>query len=247
MPYVRQTNSFVRVSTMKTSLSAGLFAALILFAVPAQAQFGLFKSALVKGDEAYEREDFEAALKHYTKAAKKDDAEAQFKLGRLYDRGEGTEADPAEALIWYTRGGAGLDMAQTNSASSTTPVAARKRTTWLLHAGSEAARQGNPLPSITSPSCCIRATAFRRTGTGRGALRPCREGCLAFLPHAELLGELGHRSGMHPTSGQKMRLGRSGHRQGVLLQRARRCSGSCCGAGQYQKAAEADCWPTAVG
>lgn len=88
---------------MKTSLAAGLFAALSLVAMPAQAQFGLFKSALVKGDEAYEREDFEAALKHYTKAAKKDEAEAQFKLGRLYERGEGTEADPAEALIWYTR------------------------------------------------------------------------------------------------------------------------------------------------
>ena len=67
---------------MKTSLSAALFA----FAGPAQAQFGLFKSALVKGDEAYEREDFEAALRHYTKAAKKDGQ--QFKLGRLYDRGE---------------------------------------------------------------------------------------------------------------------------------------------------------------
>ena len=66
-----------RVSIMKTPFLAGLFVALsFLLALPAQAQFGLFKSALVKGDEAYEREDFDAAFSHYTRAAKKDDADA---------------------------------------------------------------------------------------------------------------------------------------------------------------------------
>ena len=69
--------------------------AFCLMATPAQAQFGLFKSALQKGYDAYEKEDFEAALKHWTKAAGKGDAEAQYRLGRLYDRGEGTEMDPA--------------------------------------------------------------------------------------------------------------------------------------------------------
>lgn len=181
---------------MKTSLAAGLFAALSLIAMPAQAQFGLFKSALVKGDEAYEREDFEAALKHYTKAAKKDEAEAQFKLGRLYERGEGTEADPAEALIWYTRAAEqGLDMAQTNlgvlydtgRGTEEDNVSAAR---WFR----EAARQGNPVAQYNLALMLHQGDGIPQNKAQAAALygRAAEQGVpLAFLPHAELLSELG--------------------------------------------------------
>ncbi|MAW36321.1 MAG: hypothetical protein CMM68_04745 [Rhodospirillaceae bacterium] len=184
------------MSNMKTSLAAGLFAALSLIAMPAQAQFGLFKSALVKGDEAYEREDFEAALKHYTKAAKKDEAEAQFKLGRLYERGEGTEADPAEALIWYTRAAEqGLDMAQTNlgvlydtgRGTEEDNVSAAR---WFR----EAARQGNPVAQYNLALMLHQGDGIPQNKAQAAALygRAAEQGVpLAFLPHAELLSELG--------------------------------------------------------
>ena len=131
---------------MKLShLPSVLIFALCLTATPAQAQFGLFKSALQKGYDAYEKEDFEAALKHWTKAAGKGDAEAQYRLGRLYDRGEGTEMDPATALIWYTKAAEqGVQEAQTNlgvlyDTGRGTEVNDRAAARWF----SEAAKQGN--------------------------------------------------------------------------------------------------------
>ena len=247
MPYVRQTNPFKRVSTMKTSLSAGLFAALILFAVPAQAQFGLFKSALVKGDEAYEREDFEAALKHYTKAAKKDDAEAQFKLGRLYDRGEGTEADPAEALIWYTRAAEqGLDMAQTNlgvlydtgRGTEENNVAAAR---WFR----EAARQGNPVAQYNLALMLHQGDGIPQNKPQAAALygRAAEQGVpLAFLPHAELLSELGRYDLAYASYQRAEDAGsvEAAYRKGVLLHKGLGVAADPAAAlAQYQKAADA--------
>ena len=247
MPYVWQTNRFERVSTMKTSLSAGLIAALTLFAMPAQAQFGLFKSALVKGDEAYEREDFEAALKHYTKAAKKDDAEAQFKLGRLYDRGEGTEADPAEALIWYTRAAEqGLDMAQTNlgvlydtgRGTEENNVAAAR---WFR----EAARQGNPVAQYNLALMLHQGDGIPQNKPQAAALygRAAEQGVpLAFLPHAELLSELGRYDLAYASYQRAEDAGsvEAAYRKGVLLHKGLGVAADPAAAlAQYQKAAEA--------
>lgn len=242
-----ESNSFVRVSTMKTSLSAALFAALILFAGPAQAQFGLFKSALVKGDEAYEREDFEAALRHYTKAAKKDEAEAQFKLGRLYDRGEGTEADPAEALIWYTRAAEqGLDMAQTNlgvlydtgRGTEEDNVAAAR---WFR----EAARQGNPVAQYNLALMLHQGDGIPQNKAQAAALygRAAEQGVpLAFLPHAELLSELGRYDLAYASYQRAEDAGsvEAAYRKGVLLHKGLGVAADPAAAlAQYQKAAEA--------
>ena len=100
--------------TLQRATTALIFS-LCLVGTPAHAQFGFFKSALEKGHDAYAKEDYAGALKHWTKAASKDDAEAQFRLGRLYDRGEGMDEDPATALIWYTKAAEqGVEEAQTN-------------------------------------------------------------------------------------------------------------------------------------
>ena len=247
MPYVRQLNPFERVRTMKTSLSAGLFAALTLVAMPAQAQFGLFKSALVKGDEAYEREDFEAALRHYTKAAKKDDAEAQFKLGRLYDRGVGTEADPAEALIWYTLAAEqGLDMAQTNlgvlydtgRGTEENNVAAAR---WFR----EAARQGNPVAQYNLALMLHQGDGIPQNKAQAAALygRAAEQGVpLAFLPHAELLSELGRYDLAYASYQRAEDAGsvEAAYRKGVLLHKGLGVAADPAAAlAQYQKAAEA--------
>lgn len=68
-----------------------------------------------RGQEAYEQEDFEAALEHWERAAALEHAEAEFRIGAMYDEGEGVEADPRTALEWYRRAaGHGSEQAQFN-------------------------------------------------------------------------------------------------------------------------------------
>lgn len=50
---------------------------------------------------AYERHDFRKALRYWEELAKKGDAEAEFELGSMYQRGEGTHPDQREAMSWY--------------------------------------------------------------------------------------------------------------------------------------------------
>ena len=96
-------------------VATALVFALSLTTRSAEAQFGLFKGALQKGYDAYDKEDYEKALQLWTKSAEKGNAEAQYRLGRLYDRGEGTEENPVLALEWYTKAAEqGVEEAQTN-------------------------------------------------------------------------------------------------------------------------------------
>ena len=137
-------------------VATALVFALSLTAQPAQAQFGLFKSALQKGHDAYEKEEYQQALKHWTKAAGKGDAEAQYRLGRLYDRGEGTEENAVLALEWYTKAAEqGVQEAQTNlgvlydlgRGTEENNVAAAN---WF----SAAAKQGNMVAQYNLAVCC---------------------------------------------------------------------------------------------
>jgi hypothetical protein len=72
-------------------------AVLLLLAMPAAAQdFG-------KGLEAYQRGDYAAALREWRPLAGQGDAAAQYKLGALYDDGQGVPQDHAEAARWYRK------------------------------------------------------------------------------------------------------------------------------------------------
>jgi TPR repeat protein len=69
----------------------------LLLAMPAAAQdFG-------KGLEAYQRGDYAAALREWRPLAGQGDAAAQYKLGALYDDGQGVPQDHAEAMRWYRK------------------------------------------------------------------------------------------------------------------------------------------------
>lgn len=237
-----------RVSIMKTPFLAGLFVALsFLLALPAQAQFGLFKSALVKGDEAYEREDFDAAFSHYTRAAKKDDAEAHFKLGRMYERGEGTEANPASALTWYTKAAeAGMAMAQTNlgvlydtgRGTEENNVAAAR---WFR----EAARQGNSVAQYNLALMLHHGDGIPQNKAQAAALygRAADQGFpLAFLPHADLLSELGRYDQAFTSYLRAENAGsvEAAFRRGVLLRKGLGVDADPAAAlAQYRKAADA--------
>jgi len=68
-----------------------------LVVVPAQAQdFEL-------GLAAAERGDYATALREWRPLAKKGDAEAQYYLGSMYEKGIGLKQDYGEAAKWYRR------------------------------------------------------------------------------------------------------------------------------------------------
>src|SRR4051812_42599087 len=58
------------------------------------------------GKTAYDKGDYEAALKLLKPEAEKGDAEAQVRYGLLFAKGLGTASDPAEAFKWFQKSAA---------------------------------------------------------------------------------------------------------------------------------------------
>ncbi len=77
----------------KVILAAILLAAL---AVPVRADYDA-------GYAAYKRGDYAAALSEFKPLAEQGDANAQYNLGIMYDKGQGVEKDYAQAMEWYAR------------------------------------------------------------------------------------------------------------------------------------------------
>jgi hypothetical protein len=50
--------------------------------------------------------DYAEAVRWYLKAAEKDNHHAQYRLGRLYDKGRGVERNMEEAVRWYRKAAA---------------------------------------------------------------------------------------------------------------------------------------------
>lgn len=77
------------------AVSAVVIAAVLVLATPsAQADFD-------DGMEAFNRSDFETALKEWQPLAEQGDPRAQLEMGRLYISGNGVPQDDAEAARWY--------------------------------------------------------------------------------------------------------------------------------------------------
>ena len=55
------------------------------------------------GLEAYQRNDYEAALEEFRPLAEQGHAEAQYKLGVMYDVGKGVPKNDTEAVSWYRK------------------------------------------------------------------------------------------------------------------------------------------------
>ena len=73
-----------------------LFIALVVAPAPSRADFAA-------GLKAYGAGDFKTAMKEWLPLAQAGDAEAQFRVGRLYGRGEGVVANGVMAEKWYRR------------------------------------------------------------------------------------------------------------------------------------------------
>lgn len=70
------------------------------------------------GLDAYNRGDYETAMKELRPLAAQGDASAQFTLGTMYDKGQGVSQDYQQAARWYTKAAeAGYASAQNNLAS----------------------------------------------------------------------------------------------------------------------------------
>ena len=71
--------------------------------------------AFSRGQEAYEQADYAAALEHWERAAAMEHAEAEFRIGAMYEEGKGVAPDTARAVEWYRRAaGHGSEEAQFN-------------------------------------------------------------------------------------------------------------------------------------
>ena len=64
---------------------------------------GLVWADYQAGLEAYERGDYETALQEFQPLAESGDSNAQFRLGVMYDNGEGVAQDYGEAFKWYRK------------------------------------------------------------------------------------------------------------------------------------------------
>ena len=79
---------------MLKRILVGVIPALILTTAAAAA-------SLEDGWAAYERGDYAMALRVMLPFAEQGDAEVQYKLGVMYDKGRGVPKDYAEAVKWY--------------------------------------------------------------------------------------------------------------------------------------------------
>ena len=76
-----------------------VLAALLLLTLAAPAWGQDFE----KGKQAYQRGDFATALREWRPLAEQGDANAQTKLGIMYDKGQGVPKNHAEAAKWYRK------------------------------------------------------------------------------------------------------------------------------------------------
>ena len=63
---------------------------------------GVVLADFYAGQEAYDRGDYESALREWEPLASAGDAETQYRLGRMYYHGQVTQ-DYAEAVSWYRK------------------------------------------------------------------------------------------------------------------------------------------------
>ena len=61
----------------------------------------LLAGQLEDANAAYQKQDYTAALRLLRPLANRGDADAQFKLGYMYDNGQGVPKDYVEAAKWY--------------------------------------------------------------------------------------------------------------------------------------------------
>ena len=86
----------------KTLLTTALFGA-SLFSFHSTAWADTPEQQFQQGLEATKRGDYQTAFKLWLPLAEQGDAQAQFNLGLMYDKGQGVKQDYAESVKWVTK------------------------------------------------------------------------------------------------------------------------------------------------
>lgn len=76
------------------------------FIVLSFSSYTLTAGELEDGFQAFKSGNYERALRAWLPIAEKDNADAQYNLGILYQKGLGVEKNPKTAFIWYKRASA---------------------------------------------------------------------------------------------------------------------------------------------
>ena len=76
---------------------------LLTFFIIILLSFSVIAGDFEDGREAYEREDYIAAISFFKKSAKQGNAQAQYNLGFMYAQGLGVTQDYKQAASWYQR------------------------------------------------------------------------------------------------------------------------------------------------
>lgn len=83
------------MQSLKKTLSLSI--TIIIFIITACSQ------KITSGKKAYELGDYQKAVKLYTKEAKQGDAKAKYRLGYMYQYGQGVEHNYKKAIEYYTQ------------------------------------------------------------------------------------------------------------------------------------------------
>ena len=138
--------------------------------------FALVSPALADKDAALrasQERKFTKAFREWRVLAEKGDVEAQFRLGAMFDKGEGTRAQPGEAMNWYRiaayqgHSKAQCALGLMYAAGKGAPRNYVRAYMWLSLASAsseqEAARQRDLLGREMSPAQIVEAQALARS------------------------------------------------------------------------------------
>lgn len=99
-----------KISLRNTLVIVGLLiasSAIYIYYHESASNSAIILSTLEKGKASFTRGDYESAYHSFYKAAHKDNVEAQYYLGFLYNRGVGVPQDFNETVKWFQKSGEG--------------------------------------------------------------------------------------------------------------------------------------------
>lgn len=75
----------------------------ILLALSVGAAFALAASESASALAAYQSKDYREAMRLFRPLAEQDDPQAQYYVGRMYEKGQGVRQEASEVVTWYRR------------------------------------------------------------------------------------------------------------------------------------------------
>lgn len=149
---------------MRSIIQQVLVALFVFLALPARADF-------MSGFNAYQAGDIKTALSEWQRAANAGDAASQFRLGQLYERGEGVLQDYVEAHKWYNLAAGGGEPTA-REAMQALEARMSPRDVASARAAAQAFKPGATAPAARAAAPQAQAPAAPRPATQAEAATP---------------------------------------------------------------------------